>query len=400
VREDQLREREGRLCLNHYVVIPPKHWITVDTYLDGQPEGKDQLATPSPDLLGGMQLVIPRMLVNSERAVMPIEVINNGTQEVTLSPHTVIATLQPISGVEAVPEFGYKESVNAIPSGINMIQTRNEEKDSKNHKLLKIADLPEHVRVMLPPDYLTDSQMDRLVRLVREFLDIFSTPGVLLGTTTLVKHTIDTGDTLPIKQAPRRVPLHKRQIVTDEINKMLDSHTIRPSVSPWSSSIVLVTKKDGSVRFCIDYRTLNSVTKKDAYPLPRIDEALDTLTGAKWFCTLDLASGYWQVEMDPGDRPKTAFASQHGLFEFNVMPFGLCNAPATFERLMEDVLVGLQWIKCLVYIDDIVVFGKTFEDTIDNLRTVFERLRTHRLTLKPKKCELFKKQVAYLGHIV
>lgn len=144
---------------------------------------------------------------------------------------------------------------------------------------------------------------------------------------------------------------------------MLREDVIEPSNSPWAAPIVLVKKRDGTTRFCVDYRKLNSVTKKDAYPLPRIDESLDTLSGAKYFCTLDLASWYWQVVMDEADKQKTAFATHKGLFQFKVLPFGLSNSPATFERLMEAILSGLQWERCLVYLDDIITFGSTFEET-------------------------------------
>jgi hypothetical protein len=158
----------------------------------------------------------------------------------------------------------------------------------------------------------------------------------------------------------------------------------------------LVKKKDGSKRFCGDYRRLNNVTIKDAYPLPLIDESLNQLKGAKWFSTSDLNAGYWQIELDPKHKHKTSFATRQGLYEFNVMPFGLWNAPATFERLMETVLSGLQWQICLIYLDDVIVYGKTFEKMLSNLEQVFQKLRSAGLKLKSRKCTLFAKQVKYI----
>ena len=150
----------------------------------------------------------------------------------------------------------------------------------------------------------------------------------------------------------------------------------------------------------MDYRKLNSATVKDSYPLPRIDDSIDALSGSCWFSTLDLASGYWQVEVEERDRPKTAFTTGSGLYQFTVMPFGLCNAPATFERLMERVLSGLPWEVCLLYLDDIIVHAKTFKAELERLRWVFARLREAGLKLSPKKCHLFKKRVVFLGHVV
>jgi len=144
---------------------------------------------------------------------------------------------------------------------------------------------------------------------------------------------------------------------------------------------------------------VNAVTRKDAYPLLRVDDTLDT-AGAKWFSTLDLISGYWQVEMSPDDQEKTAFCTTDGLFEFKVMPFGLCNAPATFQRLMDMVLAGLLWKSCLVYLDDVIIIGKTFTEHLQHLRAVFERFREAGLKLKPKKCQFCAQQVGFLGHIV
>ena len=194
--------------------------------------------------------------------------------------------------------------------------------------------------------------------------------------------------------------MKKKEVAEREIESMLRQGVIIPSTSPWSSPVCMVTKKDGTIRFCIDYRKLNGLTKKNSYPLPRIDETLDSLGGNKWFCTLDLQSGYWQVGMKPEDMEKTAFSSHLGLFQYNVMPFGLCNAPATFEAMMETLLSDLLWKKCLVYLDDVVVFGKTFAECLSNLEEVIKRILDNGLKLKPKKCNLFKNTITYLGRII
>ena len=184
-----------------------------------------------------------------------------------------------------------------------------------------------------------------------------------LGGTDIVQHQIHTGDQPAIKQQIRRYPAARREEERQLVEDMLAIGIIQESNSAWSSLTVLVKKKDGTTRFCIDYRRLNQVTKVDAYPLPHIEDSLNTLGAARFFCSVDLASGYWQVEMDAADREKTAFVTQGGLYEFRVMPFGLVNAPATFERLMERVLRGMAWSECLVYLDDILVFGPDFGTT-------------------------------------
>ena len=162
----------------------------------------------------------------------------------------------------------------------------------------------------------------------------------------------------------------------------------------------MVRKKDGSWRFCIDYRKLNAVTCRDAYPLPRIDATLDSLAGATYFTTLDLASGYWQVAVEEKDKEKTAFSVPEGHFEFNVIPFGLTNAPATFQRLMECVLAGLVGEQCLIYLDDIIVFSSTFKEHLVRLSGVFQALNDAGLQLKPSKCHFALREVRYLGHVV
>lgn len=229
---------------------------------------------------------------------------------------------------------------------------------------------------------------------------VFSLGPTDQGRTSLRRHRIDTADVPPIKQAARRIPFARRNEALQLVEEMAQQGVIRPSKSPWCSPVVLVKKKDGSTRFCVDYRQVNEATKKDSYPLPRIDLILEALAGSKWFATLDLQSGYWQVEMDESSREKTAFTCGNGLWEFTVMPFGLCNAPATFQRLMEEVLAGIPYTTCLVYLDDIIVHAATFEELIERLQLIFDRLRDAGLKLSPTKCELCQESVQYLGHIV
>ena len=182
---------------------------------------------------------------------------------------------------------------------------------------------------------------------------------------------------------------------------MLKIGAIQKSNSPWASAVVLVRKKDGSLRFCIDLRKLNSQTIKDAYGLPRIEETLDCLGGSIIFTSLDLKSGYWQVEMDEASKPLTAFTvGPLRFYECERMPFGLTNAPATFQRLMESCLGDLHLNWCIIYLDDVIVFSKTPKDHIERLRGVFHKLFLAGLKLKPRKCEFFKSKIAYLGHIV
>ena len=181
---------------------------------------------------------------------------------------------------------------------------------------------------------------------------------------------------------------------------MLEGGQIEPSDSPWASPVVLVTKKDGSTRFCVDYRRLNALTTKDTYPLPRIDDSLRLLGNQQWFSTMDLASGYWQVAMSPEAKRKAAFVTNEGLFQFRVMPFGLCNAPATFERLMDRVLRGMRWSRSLVYLDDVISFGGSVTEALTRLEEVLCRLSNFGLQLKAKKCTFMQTEVVFLGHIV
>ena len=246
-------------------------------------------------------------------------------------------------------------------------------------------------------DAIHGDDRKRVTQLLYKYADVFNDQ---LGHTTLVSHNIDTGNHAPIKQHPRRLPYAYREEANRQTAEMLEQGIIRPSTSAWSSPIVLVKKKGGELRFCVDYRKLNSVTIGHAHPLPRIDDILDSLGDSKLFSCLDLKSGYWQLSVNEADRHKTAFVTQSGLYEFNRMPFGLSMACATFQRTMEIVLAGLTYDICLCYLDDVIVFGRSLAEHCNRLESVLLRLREHNLRVKLTKCKFVAPKVHYLGHVI
>ena len=198
-----------------------------------------------------------------------------------------------------------------------------------------------------------------------EYQDVFSTSENDLGLTTLIKHRIDVGDERTFQTTFAKISSSTRRSHSDHVDNMLAQGVIEPACSPYASNIVLVKKKDNSYRCCVDYRQLNSATRKDAYPLPRIDVCLDAMASAKWFSTFDLRSSYHQVPVEQNDMDKTAFICPRGMYRFKTMPFGLCNAGATFQRLMDIVMSGLNMHVCLVYLDDIICYASTTKEHLE-----------------------------------
>ena len=247
----------------------------------------------------------------------------------------------------------------------------------------------------------TREQQQSARDLLVDSADVFAKTDLDLGKCNIIKHAIKITDPQPFKECYRRIPPHLYEEVKAHLQEMVEVGAIRKSFSPWASAVVLVRKKDGGLRFCIDLRKLNNRTVKDGYSLPRIEDTLDCLHGAVWFSTLDLKSGYWQVELEEEAKPLTAFTvGPLGFWECEHMPFGLTNAPATFQRLMESCLGELHLNWCIIYLDDIIVFSRTPEEHIHRLRAVFEKLKAAGLKLKPSKCDFFKKEIKYLGHVV
>ena len=251
----------------------------------------------------------------------------------------------------------------------------------------------------LPPE-----ERKQMLTLLCEYHHVFALEDGERGETDLLQFEIETGNAPPNRQHPRRMPFSVREEVAKQLKKMQEMEVIQPSKSPWSSPVVLVRKKDGSHRFCIDYRKLNSVTKADSYPLPCIDDLLDQLGKSVYFSTLDLASGFWQIKVHSASQEKTAFSTPHGHFEFRVMPFGLMNAPSVFQRLMQQILSsinpegGPSFVTA--YIDDLLVFPSFLSEHLDHLRLVLEKLKDVGLKLNPNKCCFIRKEVEYLGHII
>jgi hypothetical protein len=213
-------------------------------------------------------------------------------------------------------------------------------------------------------------------------------------------HSIDTGNALPIQRKPYPIAHSEENTIREEIESLLAHGLIEKNNSDWGFPIVMVNKKDGTRRMCIDYRKLNLVTKASTYPLPRISDLLQQFHGDQYFSSIDLASGYWQIPMDPRSQDKTTFNCKFGSFKWKVMPFGLRNAPATFQCLMDEVFGEYKWKFVCVYFDDIVIHSKSFAEHLVHLRSVFKCLVNSQLQAKLSKCQFLRKELSFVGHIV
>jgi predicted aspartyl protease len=298
----------------------------------------------------------------------------------------------PVDEIMPVTEEIEQELTNSSSQGLN---------PSVNH-VTSIDKVPNHLQKTFEESGkdLSQEQKEKLASLLITYEDVFAKSEFDLGTFTEIEHSIETGSARPIKQRMRRTPACFADEEEAHLKKMLNAGVIKESVSEWASAPVLIRKRDKSVRWCIDYRALNNVTIKDTFPLPLVDDCLDTLAGNSWFSKLDANSAYWQVRIKEEDRHKTAFVTKYGLFEHVKMGFGLCNAPATFSRVVNLVLRGLNWKTVLAFLDDILVLGKTFDEHLIYLAEALERFRQYGIKLKPKKCIFFQHQVEFLGRIV
>ena len=256
-----------------------------------------------------------------------------------------------------------------------------------------------------PPQTVTVNQLDTNAnppeRVVDDFLDVFPEDLPCMPPDRDIEFIIKLlPGTAPIAKHPYRMGVNELGELKKQIKELQDKGFIRPSSSPWGAPVIFVDKKDGTQRMCVDYRSLNEVTIKNKYPLPRIDDLSDQLRGACVFSKIDLRSGYHQLKIRKTDIPKIAFTTRYGLYEYTVMSFGLTNAPAYFMYMMNKVFMEYLENFVVVFVDDILVFSKTEEEHAEHLRLVLQKLREHQLYAKRSKCEFWLKEVSFLGHIV
>ena len=336
-------------------------------------------------------LIVGRTVHQDTHGMVPVLVYNPHDEPICVEPKTIIGLLVAVD-ISITEKDKASQDKHGVPVRKTDIQD---------------TVIPEHLRDVYERGivHLSDSQKLDFKHCLCNYQDIFSKNEEDIGHTSLVEHTIDTGDARPVRVPPRRLGPEQRKAADELIKGLLDRKLIEPSQSPWAAPIVMVRKKDGSFRLCLDYRvTVNRVSKVDGYPIPRIDSSLDCLANAKFFCSTDLSSGYWQIPMSEKDKEKTAFCHQNGpsggLYHWNVLPFGLNSAPATFQRMMDRMLCDLRYNSLLIYLDDICVFGVSFEQTLTRLCQYFDRLKSAHLKLKPSKCDFFQKEIKFLGHVV
>lgn len=368
--------------------VPPGAEMVLSGRVRGGPGGRPYLGlvegTPETE-----SFLVARAVVSAKDHIVPVRVKNVCNRPLFLKKYQKLAQLSLIKPTDVL-----SGAVTLLMEEAGVMEVHLQPETSST------SPGSEDVPVDLEGSSLSPEEC----QLVRNFLSqhqhVFALTDKDYGGTHSIFHEIPTGDAAPIRQRYRQIAPSLYQEVRVMLQDLLEAGIIHKSTSPWASPIVLVKKKDGSTRFCVDYRKLNSVTRKDAFPLPRVEESLTMLSQAKFFSTLDLASGYWQVPVQPEDRQKTAFTTPMGLYEWDRMPFGLCNGPATFQRLMEACLGDLNYESLLIYLDDIIVFSSDFSTHLQRLELVFERLVQHGLKLKPSKCHLFRSEVKYLGHVV
>uniref|UniRef100_A0A8C5CMY1 Gypsy retrotransposon integrase-like protein 1 n=1 Tax=Gadus morhua TaxID=8049 RepID=A0A8C5CMY1_GADMO len=331
----------------------------------------------TPDRRRSVQMCHVNLLKPYYERVPPGEAVS--ASSLPARPVCSVSRVSVVYPPQSVPA-GVEDGLPDADAGVQQGRLKNSESLNKLHLLL---------------GHLSESQQADLVEVISSFPSLF---GDTPTQTNVIEHDIDVGDALPIRQRFYRFSPEKRVSLDAEVKYMLDNCIAVPSFSSWASPCILVPKPDKTFRFCTDFRKLNAVTKPDSFPLPRMEDCVDQVGHAAFVSKFDLLKGYWQVPLSERARDLSAFITPNGLFSYNVMPFGLRNAPATFQRLMTRVLGDLEG--CTVYLDDVVVVSDSWPSHVERVRALFLRLAEARLTINLAKCEFARATVTYLGRVV
>ena len=317
---------------------------------------------------------------------IPLQIANLGDEPVVIRKGTYLGQVHEVQ----------EEN---IPVNVHLGKDDSSIDFSSKYSNSELDELIENLKINEIED-ISEEQRQRLVSVVKRYANVFAKHPEEVGNVNMLQVTIDVQDHKPIRCKPYRVSPKEREIIRVEVEKMLRNNIIAPSTSEWASPVVLVPKPDGSTRFAIDYRKLNEVTRKEIYPMPNVQDYLDVLRGNEYFSIMDGQQAYFGLPMAPESRQYTAFICHMGQYEMTRMGFGLCNAPAIFQRLMNSVLQGLLWEECLVYLDDICIMSANADQHIDRLERLLKRLATVGILLKPSKCHLLQRSIKLLGHII
>ena len=362
-------------------------------------ESKNILLEPTDNLVD-RKLMGAKCLVHVKKSKAIFRVLNPTNQTILLQRNLVIANAYRLDEQAEITKLNNShkdtnKSARHQVNSVNPISTNNQHQQN-------FKSMAKDLGITLENSDLSDNQKDQLFTLLGKNQDVFAKDMSELGVTNQYSHTIITTDNKPIASAPYRQSPDIRREVEKHTKLLLENDIIEPSTSPWHSPVVMVKKKNGLYRMAIDYRKLNKVTESMSFPLPKFEDVVDTLGEAKAqiFSVIDLASGFYQIPLDESTKHKSAFITHQGVFQFKRLPFGLMNSPISFQSLMTKVLQSLLWSTALVYIDDVIIFSKSFAQHLHDLDLVFSKLREAKLTLQPTKCNFACKQVKYLGHII
>ena len=378
---NDLSQLRNLVRLHEDVELPPNHFTTVY----GKYHKKAKITYGSSLLIshenGGFLAREPGIAIMNSLAIakqgrkIPISIINQTGKHFKLNKGNVIANVTVINKDHEVSE------VTMVPPKVDVTDPNARIKDVQHENLTK-------------------EQQEKFDAFIQRNLDIFAKSEFDIGKCNLMKAKIETTTQDPIRKKPYRTPFAYRDEVKRQINEMLSHGLVTPSQSDYASPILCVKKKSGETRMCVDFRSLNQITKKYSFPMPNVDDIFTSLSNARYFSNLDFIKGYYQIELSEKSKPKTAFiVADMGLFQYNFMPFGLCNAPSIFQACMSKLLNGLNSF-ATAYLDDVVIWSESFEEHLDHLGQVFDRIRKANMKLKRNKCEFFKEQINYLGHVI